>query len=140
MNLRIASQSIFPPCDVLVADDEDAVSGLLALMLQGAGCRVATVADGRRALVYMEEHLPRLLILDLMMPEIDGLEVLRRVRQDPRLEKLPVVLLSGMDVSSVSVEAERLGVRCFLHKPFDLRTIERLAAEALAGQAQPAMA
>jgi CheY-like chemotaxis protein len=137
MNLRNASQPIFPPCDILVADDEEAVSGLLALMLQGAGCRVATVGDGRRALVYLEEHRPRMLFVDLMMPGFDGLEVIRRIRQDPRLERLPVVLISGMEVPSIRREAEQLGVRCFLRKPFDLHTIERLAAEAMAPDAQP---
>jgi CheY-like chemotaxis protein len=136
---RISSnQPIFPPCDILVADDEEAVSGLLALMLESAGCRVATVADGRRALVYLEEHHPRMMFVDLMMPGFDGLEVLRRVRQDPRLEDLPVVLISGMDVAAVSREAEQLGVRCFLRKPFDLRTIERLAGEAMAEAPQVA--
>jgi CheY-like chemotaxis protein len=82
---------------VLIVDDDLGTGRLLALLIQHIGHQAAFVDNGHKALEYLEHHRPDLVIMDIMMPEIDGLEVLRRVREDPRTADLPVVMFSALN-------------------------------------------
>ncbi|MCB9685928.1 MAG: response regulator [Alphaproteobacteria bacterium] len=86
--------------DVLVVDDDDALRELAVRVLTDLGRSVRQARHGGEALERMREHLPGLVLLDLMMPELDGFGVLEAMRSDPELSSIPVVVLSAADLSS----------------------------------------
>jgi CheY-like chemotaxis protein len=84
---------------VLVVDDDDAMREIVERTLRGAGYQVATAADGSEGLRAVETRNPGLIVLDLMMPEMDGFEFLRRLKEDPRHCQLPVVVATAKELS-----------------------------------------
>lgn len=83
--------------DILIVDDDAGAARLLAMLVRHLGCNASFVESGGAALSYLAQHRPDLVILDLMMPGIDGLEVLRRMRHDPQTAQVPVVMFSALD-------------------------------------------
>jgi DNA-binding NtrC family response regulator len=107
---------------VLCADDEPQIRDLIARVLGDAGFRIIKAEDGREALTRFEATRPDLVLLDLRMPHVDGLEVLRRIKT--LSPEVPVVLISGYGDIRTTVDAMRLGAYDFIEKPFlvdDLR-------------------
>ncbi|MGE3956388.1 MAG: response regulator [Vicinamibacterales bacterium] len=108
-----------PPehCPVLIVEDDADLREMMAQLLILEGFRVETVANGREALTYLERSsaVPSLILLDLMMPVMDGWEFRRRQVQDPRIANLPVVVLSALDPS----RGADLGGAAVLKKPLD---------------------
>ena len=105
------------PC-VLVVDDDTAIRTLLADALDGEGYEVVTAINGADALVKLAALQPDAIVLDLMMPVMDGRAFLAARRQDPRLAAIPVLVLSAAhDLGAVAPE---LGARACMAKPFDL--------------------
>jgi excisionase family DNA binding protein len=114
---------------ILVADDEEAIRGLLARTLALAEYDVRTVADGQSAIDLLRAERFQLLITDLRMPGIDGLEVIREAR---RLSAaLPVVIITGFPSEASAIEAINLGVSGYLTKPFRVAKVLAVAAKAL---------
>jgi two-component system chemotaxis response regulator CheY len=88
---------------VLIVDDDESIRETLALALQLGHHEAAAVSNGREALDWLEQHrLPRLILVDLMMPVMDGWQLLERLRQDDRLSRVPVVVITafGRDLGS----------------------------------------
>lgn len=117
---------------VLVVDDDRVIQQLLEVNLELEGYEVvATASDGKEALEKIRELKPDLVILDIMMPKMDGLEVCRRLRADPKLADIPVVLLSARAQDMDIREGLELGASAYLTKPFDpvelLEVVGRLA-------------
>lgn len=110
---------------ILVADDERNIREVLAAFLQDEGYTVRTALDGRQALRVMEAERPDLLLMDCMMPELDGREVLHEMRRRPELASIPVVLMSSADPPSPEV----LGSAAFLPKPFALDHLLQTVAQ-----------
>jgi CheY-like chemotaxis protein len=106
---------------VLVADDEAGTRALMAEILTHGGFEVVQARDGIEALVRAREAPPDLALLDVMMPGLDGREVCRRLRGDPALAHVPVVLHSAADEDSVDWQGA--GADAFLAKPFALREL-----------------
>jgi CheY-like chemotaxis protein len=105
---------------VLVVDDDRVIQQLLEVNLELEGYEVvATAADGKEALEKIAELKPDLVILDIMMPKMDGLEVCRRLRADPKLAKIPVILLSARAQDMDIREGLDIGAAAYLTKPFD---------------------
>jgi CheY-like chemotaxis protein len=107
---------------VLVVDDDPAFRDLLTdlLFIEG-GLEVAIAEDGRSALSQMREVRPDLVLLDLKMPSVDGMEFCRHVRHDPLLAEIPVVAVTAWGpVETVRREALDAGCAGFLAKPFAL--------------------
>jgi len=102
---------------VLIIDDEAVLRQTLMRILQKAGCETITAAEGQTALRLISENLFDLIFLDIHIPDIDGLQILKEVRQ--RNPKLPVVILTGYGSMQSAVEALRLGATDYLMKPFD---------------------
>jgi DNA-binding response OmpR family regulator len=102
---------------VLVVDDEPTISDVVSRYLQRAGYRTHTAADGLAALEAVAAVRPDLVVLDLMMPGIDGLEVLRRVRASPA-GRTSVILLTAKGAESDRVIGLRLGADDYVVKPF----------------------
>ena len=119
---------------ILVCDDDPLVTDLLAHKLEGRGYRVTVAADGEEALKRLREERPDAVLLDAMMPMLDGYEVLRRIRADASLAGLPVIMLTARKQEGDIVGALGLGASDFVVKPFIpeelLSRLARLMAEA----------
>lgn len=105
---------------VLVVDDDELIQRALSRMLRTAGVEVEMVSDGEAALARLAKSPAiDLMLLDLQMPKLDGHEVLRRVRADPTLRYVPVVVISGANDTPTVARCIELGADDFLVKPFD---------------------
>lgn len=104
---------------ILVVDDEAAILLGLKRQLTARGYQVRTASGGETALAEIESNTPDLLILDLMMPDLDGLQVTQQIRNRLHLD-LPIIVLSARDEESQKVEALDLGADDYLTKPFGL--------------------
>jgi DNA-binding response OmpR family regulator len=102
---------------ILVVDDEAIIRDTLGELLEIDGYVVETAHDGLDALQHVRKRRPDVLVLDLMLPVLDGWDVLRSCRADPMLSDLPVIVMSARPDVSQSVAG--LGVRACLTKPFD---------------------
>jgi CheY-like chemotaxis protein len=109
---------------VLVVDDEPAITALLAEVLDIAGYDTLTAADGRTALAIARREHPALVLTDRLMPEVDGIEFVRRLRSSPVTNNIPVVLMS-----STRPTQEQLADIPFLPKPFDLDEVLSVIAQ-----------
>lgn len=110
---------------VLVVDDNPTLRGLLQNYLESRGCAVETAENGREALTRLNHAGYDMVLLDYMMPGVNGLEVLRHVRQHH--PSLPVVMMTAEKSSQVAYEAlSVLGARACLSKPFDLLDLEQV--------------
>jgi EAL domain-containing protein (putative c-di-GMP-specific phosphodiesterase class I)/DNA-binding response OmpR family regulator len=108
------------PMRILVADDEPDLRELLRINLEAQGHEVLMASDGTEALALATARRPDLIVLDIMMPGLDGLEVLRALRQDPANADLPVVLLSARGSDNEIFEGWSSGANYYITKPFEL--------------------
>ncbi len=103
---------------VLLAEDEPNIVESITFLLERAGFDVIVATDGRQALVTALEKLPDVLVLDLMLPELDGYEVLRNLRADPDGAKVPVLMLTAKGQRIDRETALECGADLFMTKPF----------------------
>lgn len=109
-----------PKCTVLIIDDDEGIRTALAEILQLSGYQVEVAADGQEGLEMLKIGLePKAIILDLMMPRMDGWTFLSWIRQDPKFQDLPVV------VTSAVADQGPTGADVCLQKPFDVRRLDR---------------
>ena len=117
---------------VLLAEDEPNIVEPLTFLLERAGFDVAVETDGRKALNAALADTPDVMILDVMLPELDGYEVLRRLRADRRAETLPVLVLTAKGQREDREIALDCGADLFITKPFAnadiVKAVEQLAA------------
>jgi two-component system, response regulator len=108
---------------VLVEDNpDDQTLTLRALKKQNLANDIIVLSDGVEALEYLldpEKPLPNLVLLDLKLPKLDGLQLLRRLRSEPRTQLLPVVVLTSSDEDRDVIEGYRLGANSYIRKPVD---------------------
>ncbi len=111
-------------CKVLVIDDVREMKELMGLLLaHERGDHVIYAHDGREGLAAAEKESPQLIILDLMMPDLNGYEVCRRLKAMPDLQNIPVLLLTVVPPQVVYPEAQQLGVAGYIRKPFELHEL-----------------
>ena len=123
------------PGTILVAEDDPEARELLTLLL-GGGYQVLHAADGVEAIDILKREAPDLLITDIVMPNMDGYELVRRVRQDERTAKLPVIFCSASyHEREVREMARSLGVANTLAKPYDMENVRDVVAAAIASKA-----
>ncbi|MCL4264481.1 MAG: response regulator transcription factor [Anaerolineae bacterium] len=103
--------------DILVVDDEASVVEVVSLYLQREGFTVRVARDGRAAINTIREQLPALVVLDVMLPEIDGMEIMRRLRADPT-SNIPVILLTARQQEIDRIYGLELGADDYVTKPF----------------------
>src|SRR5689334_14087963 len=118
---------------ILIVDDEPFGRDTLTALLQPQGYQLLLAANGPEALAQAAAHPPDLVLLDVMMPGMDGFEVCRRVRADPLLREVPVIMLTALDDRVSRLQGIEAGADDFITKPFDrvelrsrVRTITRL--------------
>jgi DNA-binding response OmpR family regulator len=121
------------PLHVLVVDDEPHIGRIIKTKLEHGPFRVTLAYDGQQALDALQRHDDlALVVLDLMMPHVDGLGVLRRMRENERWERIPTVVLTAVGEEQYQREALGLGASEFLTKPFSPKKLFRRVVE-LAG-------
>ncbi len=116
---------------VLVVDDEPMARSMLRLILVRAGFEVREAEDGKAALSEVDRSLPDLMILDIMMPGIDGFEVCERLRADENTNSLPIIMLSAKTDSESVKRGLNLGANKYLTKPVGPDELTRHVREVL---------
>lgn len=128
----LARMLIQEPAKVLVVDDEEMIRQLLSELLGRRGYQVTTASNGEKALEVLEEQPHDLVLVDLIMPGMDGRELIAALRRDPRWRDLPVVVVTGMHLSDEERSALEERVEGILAKGFDLEDELRQMVSALA--------
>ncbi len=115
---------------VLAVDDEEHITELVAMALTFNGFEVERAATGRQALAAIERRRPDLIVLDVMLPDLDGFDVASRLRSsDSQSTRIPIIFLSARDATADKVEGLRLGVDDYVTKPFSVEElVERVKA------------
>ena len=119
---------------VLIVDDCPVMRDLIAQVLRAAGHRVETAADGGEALLRLTALSPDLVLLDLHMPGLEGLGVLRAIKAHEPTRAVPVMMLTAEADDARLIEAHRAGAVGYLHKPFRPERLTAQVADVLAGQ------
>ncbi|GGM65396.1 PleD family two-component system response regulator [Dactylosporangium sucinum] len=106
-----------PLASVLLAEDDPDIRDLFAMALEGAGAAVTAVADGSQALAALEDATFDLLVTDMWMPKVSGLDLCKRLRADPALRELPVLMVSAYGRLRGREEAMLVGATEYVQKP-----------------------
>jgi DNA-binding response OmpR family regulator len=109
--------------EILVVEDEVNTSNLLRRYFEVVGYEVATAYDGASAIALAEEHKPAVIILDIMLPDVDGYEVCKRLRTNPKTDRIPIIFLTQKDERRDRLEGLGLGADDYLTKPFDVEEL-----------------
>ncbi len=126
---QVNNQEKQPALKVLVVDDEDNIIELIRLGLRYEGFQVEVASDGEQGITLAQRINPDLVILDVMMPGIDGLEVCRRLRSNPTTSDVPILMLTAKDEVSDRILGLQTGADDYLTKPFDFyELLERIRA------------
>ena len=104
---------------LLVVDDDPFIARLLEIELRAAGYDVRVASDGAQALLAAQERCPDLVLADVMMPNMDGFELTRRLRQDPRTATVSIIMLTARGLSADKLEGFAIGADDYIVKPFD---------------------
>ncbi len=118
---------------ILVAEDDPYIRRVTEVSLKRAGFQVRCVKDGLEAVEAFEQDSYDLLLIDGMMPRMDGIEATRRLRADPRFAQLPIILLSARSHQNDEDAARQAGATGYIVKPFDALTLADKIREICAG-------
>ena len=122
---------------VLAVDDEKSIVRLVQINLQRAGYNVVTASDGKQALDMIEAEPPDMVISDVMMPFMDGFELLKRLKQNPVTRELPIIMLTAKAMDSDVYEGWRAGADFYLTKPFNPQELLMWVRRIFAGREIP---
>jgi len=126
------------PQKILIADDEVYMLRLLEMTFKKGGYIVVSCRDGLEALAKATSEAPQLIVLDVMMPGLDGMGALRHLKSNPATREIPVVVLSAKGHALTKVEAEIAGAVLFLAKPFSPNQLLSEAQKILGPGEKPA--
>ena len=115
-----------PKKKILAVDDEKEMLALLEKRLLACGYEVFTASNGKDALGIAKRDHPDLIILDILMPEMDGSETAARLHEDPKTKDIPIIIFSNYDTPEVRKEAEKYGVRYILKANVTTRDLVEL--------------
>ncbi len=122
------------PDSVLIIDDEPGITAALMVRLESVGFEVYHAINGLAGVEAVAMHRPDVVILDIRMPDIDGLEVCRRLRSNPDTADTPVVFLSANIPESITGMTDETGAAAFLAKPFEASDVIETVRSVLAGE------
>jgi CheY-like chemotaxis protein len=103
---------------ILIVEDEESLLKLESILLSSKGYRVTGVRDGLAALSEIEKSRPDLILLDIMMPGIDGFEVCRRIKENPDTKEIPIVMLTAKKSAADQARGAEVGADAYITKPF----------------------
>jgi DNA-binding response OmpR family regulator len=113
--LAVASER---PARILVVDDDESDRQLLEVLLAAEGFIIVTAASGAEGLAVIARDPPDLILLDVMMPDVDGFAVCRRIKEDARLKEVPVIFLTAKGGGEALAEGFESGALMYINKPF----------------------
>ena len=116
---------------ILVADDESHILHVVSLKLRNAGFRVLTARDGQEALEMAQQNHPDLLITDYHMPQLSGIELCQKLKQDPATANIPAIMLTARGYHLEPADTEQSGILRMLSKPFSPRQLLSTVEEVL---------
>lgn len=119
------------PEAILVVDDNVANATLLSFLLTQEGYDVRSAADAREALAILDAFEPRLIMMDIQLPGMDGLELTRNLKADPRKRHILIIALTAYAMKGDEERARQAGCDGYVSKPIDTRTLPKLVAELL---------
>jgi two-component system cell cycle response regulator DivK len=122
---------------VLIVDDDHDTREMYAWCMRAAGWNAEAVADGAEALFVAADFAPDVIVMDLRLPVIDGLQATRRLKEDPLTRKIPVVAISGGDRSQTEALAMVAGCEAFVPKPCPPEDLRALLERLVAGRDDP---
>jgi DNA-binding response OmpR family regulator len=105
--------------DVLVVEDDPEINELIGAYVELSGFSCRRVTRGDEALREVHRHRPALIVLDVMLPDLDGFEICRRIRSDPHTAAIPIIMLTALDQEEMRCRAVQCGASDYLTKPFD---------------------
>ncbi|GAB6100567.1 response regulator transcription factor [Halanaerocella petrolearia] len=108
---------------ILVVDDEENIVQLVKFNLEEKGYEVVTAYDGQQALEVVKKEDPDLMVLDLMLPEVDGFDICREIRKNDQFNKLPIIILSAKEEEVDKILGLELGADDYITKPFSPREL-----------------
>ena len=117
---------------ILIVDDDPEIVGMIEMRLAKRGYRILTAADGLAALDIAREARPALVVLDVMMPNMNGWEVARALRQDEATRSMKIVILTAIGESVNEMTSPLYGVDAYVDKPFSFTELEDTIARLLA--------
>ena len=113
-----------PRTVIVIAEDDPDILQLVAIRLERSGYEILRARDGEQAVQLVSEHIPDLVVLDVLMPKLTGLEVTRRIREDPATREIPVILLTAR-VEEADIKAGlEAGATAYLKKPFSPQELQ----------------
>lgn len=121
---------------ILITDDEPNILKVVSARLKNYGYEVLTAGDGEEARRKVKEDKPDLVLLDIMLPKIDGLTLCKEFKSDPQFSKLIVVLFSAKAKSDYKEKIEDLGADGYITKPFQPAELQSVLAELLGGNGE----
>lgn len=121
--IKDANRLLTMPLTILVADDDLGTRLSISDYLEMSGYSVLTAADGLEALAMVEAYHPHLMVTDIVMPRMNGYELVRRVRQHPALRLLPVIFLTARNKTEERIQGYQSGADLYLPKPFELKEL-----------------
>jgi two-component system alkaline phosphatase synthesis response regulator PhoP len=121
---------------ILAVDDERHIVRLIQVNLERAGYQVTTAFDGNEALKKVEADKPDLIVLDVMMPRMDGFEVLKRLQANPETREIPIVMLTAKAQDADVFRGWSSGVSAYLTKPFNPLELVTFVRRILSGYDQ----
>ncbi len=116
---------------ILIAEDFEENRIPLKMMLQLAGFDVLEAEDGRQAIDTVRHEAVDLVLMDITLPGIDGLQATREIRQDPKYQRLPIVIISAHDNQEVHEQARQCGAAAFVSKPIEFEQLKNLIVDCL---------
>lgn len=123
--------------DIVIFEDDPLVGALSCELLKDAGYSVLLVENSHGAVQAIKAAMPKLLILDIMMPGVSGLDICKMVKTDPSIRHIKILVVSGKAYAVEKRRALKFGVDCFLKKPFNEKTYINTVKSILAGTAPP---
>jgi len=114
---------------ILIAEDDPGVLGFLVKVLTNRGYQVQTATRGDDAIALIRKHRPKLVLLDVLMPGVDGKDICRRMRGDAEMVGIPVILMSALDRSSLHALAQETGASDYLSKPVSMADLVNMVGK-----------
>jgi CheY-like chemotaxis protein len=131
MSTDVSAASTRPT--ILVVDDDRLVLGVCSAALEDHGYRVVMATHGQAGIAMAQHERPALILLDIMMPDMDGFEVCRHLRADPALRHTPIVLMTAMQTPDLEAKGAEAGATLSIRKPFNpeqiISAVERVLSK-----------
>jgi DNA-binding response OmpR family regulator len=123
---------------ILVVEDEESLLKLESILLTSKGYEVTGVTDGKAAMQVLASNRPDLVVLDIMLPDIDGFEICRRIKENPETRTIPVLMLTAKKNSQDFARGVQVGADAYITKPFKaVKVVEMIEGLLAAAGGQP---